>query len=484
VTDPSGVLSRAYLPASIALYTTVALVAFQGLGVAAALPSIAGDLGGVSLLPWVITGFLVTSGVSTVVAGPLIDGLGPRTVFRWAVSTFTVAAAACSFAPSMPVLVAARVVQGIGSGLIFSVTLAAVGLTYPARLVSRAYAANSTVWGVMGFAGPGIAALLLTVLSWRWVFLVAVPLGALSLAAGRRAIPGPVESGKPVRLDVPGIGLVTLFNGGLLGAVSSLDARSAAWSGSAALAAALYWRRARRLTEPLIRPEHLIRHPFGALGLSVGLLLAGAIAVDTYLPLFVQAGRGGTAALTAWSVFFFTVGWTIGANVISRLTDRFAESTLILAGFAIEIPALTAVWAVVSAGAPLPLVFATLLVAGSGVGAATNAALTLLRALSPADALGRITAAHQFVRNQGFGLGAALGGAVVLAVVARRVGDVEPVRRLLAGEIGEVGVEVAASVRAGFAAAGLTGAAVAAAGILPLVALRRHLAPARERRRA
>ena len=89
--SPTSVLARPLLPASIAIFVTVALAAFEGLAVAAALPEIAADLGDVSLLPWVITSFLLTSGVATVVSGRLIDNVGVKLMFRIAVIVFTIA---------------------------------------------------------------------------------------------------------------------------------------------------------------------------------------------------------------------------------------------------------------------------------------------------------------------------------------------------------------------------------------------------------
>ncbi|MGZ8785649.1 MAG: MFS transporter, partial [Acidimicrobiia bacterium] len=122
---PTGVLSRQLLPASLAIFTTTALVAFEALAVTAAIPELAADLGGVALLPWVITGYILTSSVSTVVAGPLVDGIGARIIFRWAVGIFVAASVAAALVPTMSLMVAARVVQGAGAGLISAVALAA-----------------------------------------------------------------------------------------------------------------------------------------------------------------------------------------------------------------------------------------------------------------------------------------------------------------------------------------------------------------------
>ena len=480
---PIGVLSRQLLPASLAIFTTTALVAFEALAVTAAIPELAADLGGVALLPWVITGYILTSSVSTVVAGPLVDGIGARIVFRWAVGIFVAASVAAALVPTMPLMVAARVVQGAGAGLISAVALAAVGLVYPARLISRAFAANATVWGAMGVAGPGIAAALLTALNWRWIFLVCVPLGLLALAAGWRVLPGPAGE-RNVKVDTRGVLLLTVFSIAMVVGIDRLDIWSAAAVAVLVVVGYLYWQHALRATNPVLRLEHLARQPYLGLGLGIGLLLAGAIAAETYVPLYVRGARGAGPALTAWSVLFFTVGWTLGANVAGRLVDRWPETSLTLSGFFVTVPALIGLWAAASTGVPLWVIFTLLLVAGSGVGAATNAALTLLRAATTDQQLGRATAAHQFARSQGFAIGPALGGALILLVVARRVGNVEEVQNLLAGAVGATAGQTSGAIGDGFALAALAGAVLAALGIGPIIGLRRSLAEPRAARRA
>jgi predicted MFS family arabinose efflux permease len=246
----------------------------------------------------------------------------------------------------------------------------------------------------------------------------------------------------------------------------------------------LYWRHAQRTDAPVLRLEHLARQPYLGLALGIGLLVAGAIAAETYVPLYVRGARGGGPALTAWSVLFFTVGWTLGANVAGRLADRLPETSLTISGFSVTVPALVGLWAAASAQAPLWVVFTLLVAAGSGVGAATNAGLTLLRAATPDQQLGRATAAHQFARSQGFAIGPALGGALILLVVARRVGNVEEIQTLLSGAVGVAAGETSDAIGAGFAAAALVGAIVAALGIGPLLGLRKSLTHERIARRA
>lgn len=457
----------------------VALAAFESLAVAAALPDLAADLGSLELLPWVITAYLLLSGIGAVVAGPLIDAVGVRVMFRLAVVVFMAGSAAAAFAPSMPGLIAARVVQGAGSGVLLAVGLAAVNLIYPSHLVGRAFAANSSVWGIMGVAGPGIAALLLSVASWPWIFLVNLPLGTLALIVGWRVMPGPLEGAERPSIDYLGIAMVFVFNAMLLLAVDGLGPASAGWLGIAITVAALYLRRARRLEHPVMRLRHLVGAPFGLLAGSVALVVGGGISVHSFFTVYVRGARGAGASLTAWSVMFFVVGWTAGANLSSRLLDRMADTAVMRLGMSLSTASLVVVGAVAAATGPLPLLFAAMFTTGAGVGLTTNAGLTLLRELASAKEIGRATAAQQFYRNLGFSLGAAMGGAVMLLVAGRAPGGLDGVRQLLAGA--NVGADpvLADAIGRGFATTAAAGTAVAAAAIIPFVRLRRHLAPAR-----
>ena len=477
--EPKSVLSRELLPASIAIYTLVGLAAFDALGVAAALPELAADLGDVDLLPWVVTSFLLVSGVSTVLAGALVDSLGVRIIFRVAAVVFLIGGLAAGLATSMGVLIAARALQGLGGGALVSVGLAAVNLIYPARLVARAFAANSTVWGVMGVAGPGIAAFLLTFASWHWIFFVNLPLGIVAMAMGWNVMPGPLAEPGSLAVDGVGLGMVFVFNLVLLFAVDGLNAWSALLAAAALGVAALYLRHARRRPEPVIKRRHLVEPPFGLLGWSITLLIVGGIAVHSFFTLYIRGARGGGEAITAWSVMFFVVGWTAGANLSSRLLDRMADSRVILIGFVTSISGLLGAAMAADSAASLWVLFAAMFAVGSGIGMATNAGLTLLQATAASTEIGRATAAHQFYRNIGFTLGAALGGAVILFVVEGQIGNTDAVRDLLAGAEEPSTDGTAGAISDGFVAAALVGTAVATAGLAPLFGLRRHLEPAR-----
>lgn len=432
-----GIWSPDYLAVTLANLTIVAIAAFDGLALVAALPAIADDLGDVALLPWVITAFLATSAVAGITAGPIIDAVGVRRTFRVTGVWFLASSALAAAAPTMPLLVAARLLQGIGGGLVISVALAAVGLAYPNRLRPRAFAANSMVWGVMGFGGPVITAGLLALGSWRMIFVIQLPITAVALAAGWRTLPSTRERPERITMDVRGIAVITALVGASLVAVSQIGARwwlAGATAAAAIAAGALFWRHIGRSDAPLVERAHIVRFPLKRIHITAGLVLVAGLAADNYLPLYMQTTRGRSESFAAFSVLFLTVGWTTAAFVVSRLLERRHESDLILAGSILMFPALAVAGLGVALTWPIAVIFTGFFFMGCSIGFVSTSGLTLLQASAADSEMGRVNAAHQFVRTICITYGVAIGGAILLLVVDRQVGDVEVVRDALGGE--------------------------------------------------
>ncbi len=432
------------------------LAAFDGMAVIAALPSIAADLGDVSLLPWVSTAYLGTSAVAVLIGGPVIDAIGVRRTFRVTGLWFLMASAAAAVAPSMPLLVAVRVVHGFGAGLVMAVVLATVGLAYPASLRRRAFAAVSMVWGVMSFGGPALAGLLLAVGGWRFVFAVQLPLTTLALAVGWSTLPGTRRRPTAISTDWVGVGLISSVVVLLLAAVGQIGIRWSVSGGSAALAVAagaVYWWHAGRVNEPILARTHITRFPLAWVHLTAGLVMIAGLAVENYLPLYVQLTRGRSVEFAAFSITFLSVGWTSGSFIFSRLLSHWRESAVILLGAVLSVPSLAAAGLLVAREGSLTWILGTFVFVGLGVGFVSTASQTLMQAASDESEMGRVNAAHQFVRNLSITLAVALGGAVILSVVEAQVGDVETVRGVLAGEDVTVGAETMAAVGDGLALA-------------------------------
>lgn len=478
MSSKEGLLSPAHRRVSIAIYTTIALIAFEGTSVAAALPELAADLGDLSLLPWVITGFLFALGITTIVAGPLVDAIGSRTLFVWSAAVFAGTGFLAGLSTSLTMMIAIRLVQGGASGVLFAATIAAVNLAFPSHLTGRAFAANSTVWGLMGALAPAIAAAMLNIASWRWIFFINLPLGLIALVAGFRVLPGRQEGAEPISVDWRGTALATIFTLSTIAAVERLGLLSAVYLAVAVGSVLLYGWHARRATRPVVSLAHIAVEPYRSLAILPSLMLGSAFTTNIYITVYVAAGRGFSTGTAAWSVLFFTIGWTVGANVSSVALDRRSTVWVMTVGLAFGIggSALSTITVVTSG--PLSVVFAGLVVLGVGIGLTTNASLIMLREVTAPSQIGRAGAANQFMRSQGFTVGAAAGGAILLFAVDRRLGSVEPVRRLLAGDDVDADPAIAAAVRSGFGAVTVTALVVMVLAAIPMAGLLRYASSA------
>ncbi len=461
-----GLLSSELLPLSVALMLSIGLVAFEGLSVAPALPAIGADLGSAERLPWVMTVYLLASGLAIAVSGSLVDAIGCRTIYRVAIVSFVVSSFACGVSPSLEMVVVMRVLQGAAGGMIIAANGAAIGLGYPSALRSRAYAMASTVWGVLAFGGPALAAVLLSVLDWRWIFYVNVPLGLLAALLGWSRTPSKVEGSKPLQLDLKGALLIGAITSLGLVALSGVGLVALAGLAATVVSAVLYWRHAGVSEDPLIARRYFAHVPFRTLALAGGLIMAAGIGIETYLPLYLRGGRGESLALAAWSVLFLALGWTTAANLFSRLYHRISEGTVAFVGTIVIQPALVLSAAAVLLDLPLATLFFAFFAMGMGIGTTTNACITLVQAAAEEREIGRATAAHQFVRNMAVTYGTAAAGTALFVLASRLSGDPEAIQLALSSaESAEDSLPASSAVTSaigtGFVAAHLVGLVLA-----------------------
>src|SRR5262245_64238921 len=176
------------------LVLSITFVASEALAVVTVMPLVAQDLGGLHLYGWVFSAFMLGRVVGIVVAGREADRRGPAIPFVGGLVLFGCGLAVAGLAPSMEVLVAGRVLQGLGAGAVPSVAYPPIGRSFPGPLQARMMAVLSTAWVVPGLAGPALAAEVAHVFGWRWVFLGLLPVVAV---AGAIAVPALVRLGPP-----------------------------------------------------------------------------------------------------------------------------------------------------------------------------------------------------------------------------------------------------------------------------------------------
>src|SRR6516225_7072863 len=179
---------------TVGLVLTITFVASEALAVVTVMPVVARDLGGLRLYGWVFSGFMLGAVIGIVLAGREADRRGPAIPFMAGVVLFGSGLAIAGLAPSMGVLVAGRVIQGVGAGAIPSVAYATIGRCFPGPLQARMMAVLSTAWVAPGLIGPAISAEVAHLFGWRWVFLGLLPVVAV---AGAIAVPALVRLGPP-----------------------------------------------------------------------------------------------------------------------------------------------------------------------------------------------------------------------------------------------------------------------------------------------
>ncbi len=385
-----------------------------------AFPSIHADFPGTSLssLSWILNAYTIVFAAFLVPAGRWSDGFGRRRAFLLGMSLFVAASAACAAAPTIPFLVGARAIQGLGAALLLPSSLGLLLPEFPAEQRHIAIGAWAAVGGIAAAAGPPLGGLLVEA-GWRWVFIVNVPVGLAGLVAGRRVL-REIRHPEAVRPDLPGAMLLTAGVAALTVAI----VQGSAWGWSSArivalfvLAALLLFLLARRIARhpaPIIEPALLRVRAFSAATLGSLLFFAGFAGMLLASVLFLT-GPWHEPILDAG--LMITPGPTMAALTAipaARLGSRVGPGRVGALGTVLF--ALGGVWWVQHLGASPRYALDFLpgmLIGGIGVGLVIPSLTGAVAATLPPARLATGIA----VQTTGRQLGSALGFAILIAVL-------------------------------------------------------------------
>ncbi|MEK6226104.1 MAG: MFS transporter [Chloroflexota bacterium] len=399
---------------TVGLVLNVTFVAFEALAIATIMPLVADDLGGIELYGWVFSAFLLANLVGIVVAGEFADRFGPAIPFGAGLALFALGLLIGGLAPSMPVLVAARAVQGLGAGAIPAVAYLVIGRTYPDALRPRMFAILSTAWVVPGIAGPALAAFVADHIGWRSVFLGLLPLvivaGSLALRE-LRTVPGnPDRAARGVLVDA-----VRVASGAGL-ALAGLQARDILITPALLAIGLLAGLPALRKLLP--RGTFTAQGPLPAAVLLKGILTFAFFAADVFVPLTVTTIRGESVVLSGLALTGGTIAWTTGAWIQERTVLRVGEAPLVRNGFLLIAIGIAGMGVVLAGAVPAWLCVPVWGIAGLGIGMAySSISLTVLRH-APSGSEGASAAAMQLADVLGNALGTGIGAVAVAAAVA------------------------------------------------------------------
>ncbi|MUL44005.1 MFS transporter [Streptomonospora sp. PA3] len=412
--------------------------------VAATLPAVVGDLGGLNHLSWVITSYLLAVAAGVAVWDRVGDRYGRKRVFLCCIAVFLAGSALCGAAQSMPQLIGFRALQGIGAGGVVTLALAVAGDAVPPRERGRYQSLIGAAFGAACVAGPVLGGLFADRLTWRWLFYINLPLGAIAFLAVLLALPA-IHARTRRRIDyrgavLPAAAAVCLTAAGAWGGRYGWTSPTVlALVGAAALLGALWWLSALRTAEPALPPRTPAR-PTVAAGAGVlacaGFAMMGATA---YLPLFLQAVQGYSPTASGLHLLPMALAMPAAAVASGRLASRTGRCKPQAVAGTAAVAAALGLLSPLGPQTPIALISVSLLLLGGGLGAAMQAVLTAMRSAAGFPGLGAATAAGAFTRSAGACLGAAVLGAVLAARLApdlrERAEDVDLPRGLSAARL-------------------------------------------------
>lgn len=406
-----GIPPRERMLAMIGLSLAMTMAVLDGAIVNVALPVLAKDL---SVKPadaiFVVNAYQVAVTASLLPFASLGDIFGFRRVYLPGLAVFVAASLCCALAPSLSLLIAARIVQGLGAAAIMSVNIGFVRFIYPHRIIGQGVANVALVVAVASAAGPTVAAAILSVAEWPWLFLVNVPVGLLALAVASRTLPATPESRRP--FDAVSAVLNALTFGLLIIGIDRLGDPDGTAMGALEIAAAVafgavFVRRQIRLPAPLL-PVDLLRIRAFALSMATSICAFSAqMASYVALPFYFQDVLHLSSTQTGFLLTPWPIAVAMMAPISGRLADRYPPGLLGGAGLAVLATGIALVAALPAEAAVIDIVW-RLTLCGLGFGLFQSPNNRIIVTAAPRERSGGASGMQSTARLTGQSLGAAL----------------------------------------------------------------------------
>ncbi len=411
-----------------------------------AMPRIVGSLGGFSLLTWLVTAYMLTSTATVPVYGKLADLFGRKTTFTIGAVIFVGGSALCGLAPSMGMLIFFRALQGLGAGAIQPVVQTILGDIFTPAERAKMQAWFSAVWGFSALIGPLVGGLLTDYLSWRYLFYINLPLGALAIFMVWRFFDEQVTQ---KRVNVDYVGAITLTLGMSLLLLALLSGGThypwTSWQvlgmlTGAVLFLTIFLIAQARVADPIM-PLALFKEP--AIGFAVlSSFMVGGVMYGTsvYLPIWAQGVQGFSATRSGASLLWLSVGWPIAAVLGAKLIMRMGVRPSALLGLGLN--ALGSVFLVLL-GRTMPQIPEVLLALvtftiGAGMGFSSVAFVLGVQNAVDWTRRGVATASLQFMRTLGGLVWVSAMGAVMNLVLLGGLQQIPGISATTTAEAGEI----------------------------------------------
>jgi DHA2 family multidrug resistance protein-like MFS transporter len=333
--------------AMIALMTATAMTVLDGTIVNIALPQIALALkvsAGAAI--WVANGYLLSAAMTLAIFASLASRVGYRNQYAGGLAVFTLASLGCALAPALEVLIAMRLLQGLGASAVLSIGPAILRTVFPNRLLGRILGLNALMVAAVTAIGPALGGVLLAISSWEWLFAINVPLGLIGLVLVLRAIPDE-RTAAHGRFDSAGAVLSAIAMGALIMAAEACGQLGApgkaeqallhalAYGATAIVAGAAFIWRQRHAAQPLLPLAIFSSTRFSMAALTSLISFVGQGMAFIALPFLFQSNYGYSALHAALLFTPWPLGIVLAAPQAGKLSDRYPPIALSSAGLAV-----------------------------------------------------------------------------------------------------------------------------------------------------
>jgi EmrB/QacA subfamily drug resistance transporter len=386
--------------------------------VSTALPTIVGDLGGAEHMSWVVTAYLLTQTIATILGGKFGDLLGRKWIFVGSIVIFTGASALAGLSQSMTWLIASRAIQGIGGGGLTVTATAMIADIIPLRDRGKYQGAVGAVFGGTTVLGPLLGGYFTDHLSWQWVFYVNVPVALVIMPLAVKLLPSVSTPATPV-FDTLGIVFVSLGSAGLILA-TSWGGTQYAWASptiiglvvGAVVCLALFVYAERRAAEPILPLRLFTRNVFSVsvvLSFIVGFALLGTM---TFLPTWLQYCQGVSATSSGVRTLPMVAGLIVASVTAGNLVSRTGRYRIFpISGAVVMAVGMVLLARLDESSSTLESSLA-MLVLGVGIGLAMQVLTIIVQNTVDYRDLGVATSGVTFFRTMGSSFGAAVFGTI------------------------------------------------------------------------